>query len=281
MNYSPKKILFKLFWGKKGVIDHPWIVFMENYICSYRHDPFSSDTKRSSPSIFLPAQKPFIGKIIRFSMTTTIFENIAQAVIDGDAPQVKQLTEEGLNQEIPPIDIINKGLIKGMDVVGEQFRMMEISVPEVLISARAMLTSMELLKPLLLQHDVKPKGIMILGTVKGDIHDIGKNLVAMLMEGAGFEVIDLGVDVSPLQFVEKIKESNPDIVGLSALLTITMQEMPEIIKAIEKAGLRAEVKIMVGGAPVTQEFCDSIGADAYGEDARDAVEKAQSLLGIG
>jgi 5-methyltetrahydrofolate--homocysteine methyltransferase len=214
-------------------------------------------------------------------MTATIFERIAQAVIDGDAPQVKQLTEEGLDQKIAPIDIINKGLIKGMDVVGEQFRIMEISVPEVLISARAMLTSMELLKPLLSAHDVKSKGTMIVGTVKGDIHDIGKNLVAMLMEGAGFEVIDLGVDVSPLQFVEEIKESHPDIVGLSALLTITMQEMPEIIKAIEKAGLRGQVKIMVGGSPVTQEFCDSIGADAYGEDARDAVEKAQSLLGIG
>jgi len=210
----------------------------------------------------------------------TLFDRIAQAVIDGDAPQVKQLTEEGLDQRIPPLDLINKGLIKGMDVVGEQFRNLEISVPEVLISARAMLTSMELLKPLLSKHDIKSRGTLIIGTVKGDIHDIGKNLVAMLMEGAGFEVIDLGVDVSPQQFVDEIKKSSPDIVGLSALLTITMQEMPEIIKAIEKAGLRTQVKIMVGGAPVTQDYCDSIGADAYGEDARDAVEKAQSLLGI-
>ncbi|MBU7044536.1 MAG: corrinoid protein [Theionarchaea archaeon] len=210
----------------------------------------------------------------------TIFEDIAQAVIHGDAPRVKQLTEEGLQKEIAPMKLINEGLIKGMDVVGEQFRKMEISVPEVLISARAMLTSMELLKPLLAKHDVKPRGTLVIGTVKGDIHDIGKNLVAMLMEGAGFEVIDLGVDVSPQQFVEEITQSRPDIVGLSALLTITMQEMPEIIRAIETAGLRSQVKIMIGGAPVTQDFCDSIRADAYGEDARDAVEKAQSLLHI-
>ncbi len=210
----------------------------------------------------------------------TIFEDIAQAVIHGDAPRVKQLTEEGLQKEIAPMKLINEGLIKGMDVVGEQFRKMEISVPEVLISARAMLTSMELLKPLLAKHDVKPRGTLVIGTVKGDIHDIGKNLVAMLMEGAGFEVIDLGVDVSPQQFVEEITQSHPDIVGLSALLTITMQEMPEIIRAIETAGLRSQVKIMIGGAPVTQDFCDSIRADAYGEDARDAVEKAQSLLHI-
>lgn len=210
----------------------------------------------------------------------TIFEDIAQAVIHGDAPRVKQLTEEGLQKEIPPMELINEGLIKGMDVVGEQFRKMEISVPEVLISARAMLTSMELLKPLLAKHDVKPRGTLVIGTVKGDIHDIGKNLVAMLMEGAGFEVIDLGVDVSPQQFVEEITQSRPNIVGLSALLTITMQEMPEIIRAIKKAGLRSQVKIMIGGAPVTQDFCDSIGADAYGENARDAVEKAQSLLHI-
>lgn len=206
--------------------------------------------------------------------------NISEALIEGDAPTVKELTEKALQEGVPPIDIINKGLVKGMDVVGEEFRKMEISVPEVLISARAMHTSLEILKPLLAEHDVKPSGTLIIGTVKGDIHDIGKNLVGMLMEGAGFKVIDLGVDVPASTFIQKIKEESPDIVGMSALLTVTMQEMGDIITAIKEAGLRDDVKILIGGAPVTQEFATSIGADGYGEDARDAVEKAKSLLNI-
>lgn len=210
----------------------------------------------------------------------TLLADIAEALIEGDAPRVKALTEDALAKGISPIDIVNAGLIKGMDVVGEQFRKMEISVPEVLISARAMHTSLEILKPLLSEQKVEPRGRFMIGTVKGDIHDIGKNLVGMLMEGAGFEVIDLGVDVSPEKFVEAVKNENPDIMGMSALLTITMQEMEEIIEAVEDAGLRPHVKIMVGGAPVTQEFADKIGADAYGEDARDAVEKAKALLKV-
>lgn len=209
-----------------------------------------------------------------------LLADIAEALIEGNAPRVKALTEEALTKGISPLEIVNSGLIKGMDVVGEQFRKMEISVPEVLISARAMHTSLEILKPLLSEQKVEPRGIFMIGTVKGDIHDIGKNLVGMLMEGAGFEVIDLGVDVPPEKFVEAVRNENPDIVGMSALLTITMQEMEEIIEAIEEAELRTEVKIMVGGAPLTQEFADRIGADAYGEDARDAVEKAKTLLGI-
>ncbi|MGC1122273.1 MAG: corrinoid protein [Candidatus Methanofastidiosia archaeon] len=207
-------------------------------------------------------------------------DRIAEALIEGNAPQVKRLTEEALSSGVDPLDIINKGLIKGMDVVGTKFRTMEISVPEVLISARAMHTSLEILKPLLSEHEVESKATFMIGTVKGDIHDIGKNLVGMLMEGAGFEVIDLGVDVPANTFVQKIEEHHPDIVGMSALLTITMQEMETIIKAIQKKGLRTQVKVMVGGAPVTQEFADKIGADAFGEDARDAVEKAKLLLGI-
>lgn len=205
---------------------------------------------------------------------------ITEALIEGNAPRVKLLTEKALEENVSPIQIINRGLIKGMDVVGEKFRKMEISVPEVLISARAMHTGLEILKPLLSEHEVEPCGRFMIGTVKGDIHDIGKNLVSMLMEGAGFEVLDLGVDVSPDTFVEEVKKENPDIVGMSALLTVTMQEMKDIINALEREGLRNTVKIMVGGAPVTQEFSDSIGADAYGEDARDAVEKAKILLGI-
>lgn len=205
---------------------------------------------------------------------------IAEALIEGDAPHVKHLTETALKAGTSPLDIVNQGLIKGMDVVGEKFRKMEISVPEVLISARAMHTSLEILKPLLSEHGIEARGTFMIGTVKGDIHDIGKNLVGMLMEGAGFNVIDLGVDLSALTFVDKIREHNPDIVGMSALLTVTMQEMEDIIKAIEAEGLRDSVKIMVGGAPVTQDFADKIGADAYGEDARDAVEKAKALLGI-
>lgn len=209
-----------------------------------------------------------------------ILADITEAIIDGNAPRVKSLTEKALDQNISPIHIVNRGLIKGMDVVGEKFRKMEVSVPEVLISARAMHTSLEILKPLLSEHDVEPRGRFMIGTVKGDIHDIGKNLVSMLMEGAGFEVIDLGVDVAPQTFVEKVKTESPDIVGMSALLTVTMQEMEDIIEALHRAGVRTRVKIMVGGAPVTQEFSDKIGADAYGEDARDAVEKAKALLGI-
>lgn len=210
----------------------------------------------------------------------SILADIADALIEGNAPRVKLLTEQALGQEIGPLDIVNTGLVKGMDVVGERFRKMEISVPEVLISARAMHTALEILKPLLSEHKIASRGVFVIGTVKGDIHDIGKNLVGMLMEGAGFEVIDLGVDVPAEAFIEEVEKRDVDILGLSALLTVTMQEMREIIKAIEKKGLRGKVKIMVGGAPVTQEFSDSIGADAYGEDARDAVEKAKALLGI-
>ncbi|MGD2250814.1 MAG: corrinoid protein [Candidatus Methanofastidiosia archaeon] len=208
------------------------------------------------------------------------FTNISEALIEGNAPTVKELTKKALQEGVAPIDIVNKGLVKGMDVVGEKFSKLEISVPEVLISARAMHTSLEILKPLLSERDVEPRGTLVIGTVKGDIHDIGKNLVGMLMEGAGFKIIDLGVDVPAAAFVEKIKEESPDIVGMSALLTVTMQEMRDIIKAIEDAGLRENVKIMVGGAPVTQEFADSIGADGFGADARDAVEKAKLLLNI-
>ncbi len=208
----------------------------------------------------------------------SILTDIAEALIDGDAPRIKSLTVEALEKGITPLECVNQ-LIKGMDTVGEKFRDMEISIPEVLISARAMYTSLEVLKPLLSEHETV-KGTFMIGTVKGDIHDIGKNLVGMFMEGAGFRVIDLGVDVPEEKFVEAIRRENPDIVGMSALLTVTMQEMETVIKAIERAGLRQKVKIMVGGAPVTQEFSDTIGADAYGKDARDAVEKAKILLGI-
>lgn len=208
-----------------------------------------------------------------------ILHDIAQALIEGDTPRVKSLTEKALEQKIPPIDVVNLGLIKGMDIIGKKFKDMEISIPEVFSSARAMYTGLEVLRPFLSHHQVH-RGTFMIGTVKGDIHDIGKNLVAMLMEGAGFTVIDLGIDVPAEKFVEAIEKENPDIVGMSALLTVTMQEMESVIKAIEEAGLRKKVKIMIGGAPVTQEFADKIGADAYGEDARDAVEKARYLLGI-
>jgi 5-methyltetrahydrofolate--homocysteine methyltransferase len=210
----------------------------------------------------------------------TIFAEIAEALIEGNAPQVKLLAEKALEQGRSPIDIVNLGMIKGMDVVGEKFKEMEISVPEVLISARAMHTGLEIVKPLLSKREIESRAVFMIGTVKGDIHEIGKNLVSMLMEGAGFTVIDLGVDVSAKTFIEEIREKNPDIVGMSALLTITMQEMEDIITGIKKAGLRENVKIMIGGAPVTQEFADRIGADGYGEDGRDAVKKAKALLGM-
>ena len=209
-----------------------------------------------------------------------MLDEISKALVDGNMPEVKRLTEEVLRSGIRPVVIVNKGLIPGMDVVGIRFKKKEISVPEVLMSARAMHASLEILKPLLSRSDMEPLGIIAIGTVKGDIHDIGKNLVGMMLEGAGFHVIDMGIDVPSEMFVEIVRKKKPDILGLSALLNVTLSSMKDTVEALENAGVKGNVKVMVGGAPVTQEFADEIRADAYAGDAREAVLKAKEILGV-
>ena len=206
-------------------------------------------------------------------------EEIAAAVEAGKAKIIGGLVEDAIKQGCDPLEILNKGMIDAMGVVGEKFRNNEIFVPEMLVAARAMKKGVEVLKPHLAGDSSATIGKYIIGTVAGDLHDIGKNLVAMMIESAGFEVIDLGVDVPAEKFVEAIK-ANPDckIVGLSALLTTTMPAMKEAVAAIIDAGLKSQVKIMVGGAPITQEFADEIGADAYTPDAASAAQKAKELV---
>jgi 5-methyltetrahydrofolate--homocysteine methyltransferase len=203
---------------------------------------------------------------------------LAEAVINGKREDAVALTQEALDASTGAAAIVNEGLIKGMNVVGERFKNNEFYVPEVLIAARAMKAAMELVQPLLAESGVEPVGRVAIGTVKGDLHDIGKNLVAMMLEGAGFEVIDLGVDVAPDGFVEAVNERNANVIGLSALLTTTMPSMKDTISALDEAGVRGKVRIMIGGAPVTQNYADEIGADGYAPDAASAVDTAKELL---
>jgi len=205
---------------------------------------------------------------------------MAASLIEGDAPSVKELTEKALAEGIEPARIVNEGLIPGMSEVGRRFKAGEFYLPEVLIAARAMHAGLDIVKPLFSRYDFKPVGTVVLGTVKGDLHDIGKNLVGMMLEGAGFEVIDLGVDVSPDKFVEAVKERRSHVVAMSALLTTTMPSMKATIEALKEAGLQGEVKVLVGGAPLTQRYADEIRADGYAPDAASAVDKARELLGI-
>ena len=209
-----------------------------------------------------------------------VLQEMADALIAGNANKVKELTEKALAEGIPAGQIIRDGLIPGMAVIGERFKKNEIYVPEVLIAARAMQAGLGIVKPLLSEAEAAEKlGTVCIGTVKGDLHDIGKNLVAMMLEGAGFEVIDLGVDVPPEKFVEAVKEHNANYVALSALLSTTMVNMKETIQALTDAGLRDSVKVLVGGAPVTQSFADDIGADGYAPDSGTAVDIAKKLIG--
>lgn len=203
---------------------------------------------------------------------------MSTAIIEGDMGAMPDLTREALNEGHSAKQILDNGLMPGMDHVGVEFKAGNMFVPEVLRSARAMQASMEILKPLLAESGEKMVGKMLLGTVKGDLHDIGKNLVAMMCEGAGFEVKDLGKDIAPEQFVQAVKEYEPDIVGMSALLTTTMRTMEHTIKALEEAGVRDRVKIMVGGAPVTQAFAEQIGADGYASNAAAASEMAKKFV---
>jgi 5-methyltetrahydrofolate--homocysteine methyltransferase len=210
-----------------------------------------------------------------------VLSKLSTAVIEGNVGEMGSLTQQALGEGMPAQQVLNEGLMPGMDHVGVEFRAGNMFVPEVLRSAKSMQASMDILKPLLAQADVKMAGKVLLGTVKGDLHDIGKNLVAMMCEGAGFEVIDLGKDVDPETFVQAVKEHEPEIVGMSALLTTTMRSMESTIKAIEEAGLRDKVKIMIGGAPVTKEFSEQIGADGYAANASTAAEMAKKFAGIG
>lgn len=206
-------------------------------------------------------------------------EALAQAIINGKAPDAKEITEKALAEGMNPGDILNNGLVAGMNVVGAKFKNNEFYVPEVLIAARAMKMAMEVLRPKLASSGIEAKGKVAIGTVSGDLHDIGKNLVAMMLEGAGFEIMDLGVDVKPQTFVQAVKDG-ADIVALSALLTTTMPAMKETIEAIKSEGVRDQISIMIGGAPVTQNYADEINADGYAPDAASAVDKAKELLKI-
>jgi 5-methyltetrahydrofolate--homocysteine methyltransferase len=208
-----------------------------------------------------------------------VLGNIAQTLIDGNIGKVVSLTKEALDGGISPQQILDKGLLAGMDVVGQRFKAEEMFIPEVLRCAKCMHGAMEILRPLLAETGVESIGTFVIGTVKGDLHDIGKNLVGMMFEGAGFNVVDLGIDREPQAFVDAVKEHKAKIVGLSALLTTTMPMMGETVKAIKEAGIRDQVKIMVGEDPVTASFAEKIGADAYASNAASAVEKARALLG--
>jgi len=207
-----------------------------------------------------------------------ILREISENVERGNSAAVKELTNKALSDRIPIEEILNKGLIKGMDAVGVKFKKNEIFIPEVLISTRAMKAGMDILNPFLEDSPRKKRAKIVIGTVKGDLHDIGKKIVDMILESEGYEIIDLGIDVSKAKFVRAIKKERPDVVGMSALLTTTMIYMREIVEAIEKAGLRQKVKIAVGGGPVTQTFADEIGADGYAQDAYAAAELVNKLL---
>jgi len=203
---------------------------------------------------------------------------IHTAVLEGNAVEAEARVRDALKRGIAPGRILDDGLIPAMRVVGDQFERGELYIPEMLVAARAMQAGLAVLKPHLSQAGVKAKGKMVIGTAQGDLHDIGKNLVAMMLEGAGFEVVDLGIDVSADRFVEAVRDHAPQLVGISALLTTTMGTMKSVVKSIESSGLRDKVKIMVGGAPVTEAFSRRIGADGYAPDAGRAVMVAQSLL---
>lgn len=209
---------------------------------------------------------------------TEHFDAITNAIISGLHKEIVALVEKALQKDEDPNDIVNQAMIPAMDTVGNKFSNHEIFVPEMLAAAYTMNKGLDIIKPILLQSGVKPRGTIIMCTVKGDLHDIGKNLVTMMLKGAGFNVIDLGVDMSVDNLVEKVKEIKPDVLGLSALLTTTMSEMSKVIKTLETNGLRHDVRVMVGGAPVDEFFSKKIGADAYGRDAAHAVEIARGFI---
>lgn len=201
---------------------------------------------------------------------------LSDAIIRGDQSSAVKITKEAIDGGVSPAEILNNGLVAGMSVIGERFKKNEVYIPEVLIAARAMKSAMEILQPSLTATGVKPIGTVVIGTVQGDLHDIGKNLVAMMLKGAGFSVIDLGVDCSAEKFIAAVSEHKANLIAMSALLTTTMPAMEKGIKAIKDAGVKA--KVMIGGAPVTQGYADKIGADGYSADAASAVDLAKKLM---
>ncbi len=205
---------------------------------------------------------------------------ISRAVESGDDKEATALVKEALAEGMSALDILDKGLVPGIQALGKLFKDGQVYLPEVLISCRAMNAGVRELKPYLGETDVHTKGTIVLGTVEGDLHDIGKNLTKLMLESNGFSVEDLGVDVSAASFVKAARERNADIVGMSALLTITMIYMPDVIKALGEAGLREKVKVMIGGAPITREFADEIGAEGFAEDCASAVDEATRLMGL-
>ncbi len=209
---------------------------------------------------------------------TDILEKMAGALIAGNVEETRKLAQQALDCGAKAKEVLEKGLLPGMDTVGQRFKLCEMFIPEVLRSAKSMHGAMDLLRPLLSENEAAGSGTVVIGTVAGDLHDIGKNLVAMLLEGAGFKVMDLGTNVKPQTFVDAAKAHNPAILAMSALLTTTMPKMKETIDALREASIRDKVKIMVGGAPVTEDFAKKIGADGYGPNAAVAAEKAKALL---
>ena len=209
---------------------------------------------------------------------SAILQEISEKIQKGKTKDIKALVPKALEEGISASDILNDGLLAGMNIVGVKFKNNEVFVPEVLIAARAMKAGTDLLRPYLISADISAKGTVILGTVRGDFHDIGKNLVKMMMEGQGLDVIDLGVDVAPEAFVAAAKEHNADLIACSALLTTTMDEMKNVVELCKAEGIREKVKIMIGGAPITDAYCAEIGADLYTSDAASAAEQAAFLL---
>jgi corrinoid protein of di/trimethylamine methyltransferase len=207
-------------------------------------------------------------------------KKLYNAVLNGDLKTAVAATKDALAEGIDPIELISVHMVPAMSEVGRRYECEEYFVPELLLAARAMKGSLELIRPLLAARGVEPAGRVVIGTVKGDLHDIGKNLVASLLEGGGFEVVDLGSDVAPEKFVRAVKDGNANIVCLSALLTVTMPAMKATMEALKNAGVRDRIKVMIGGAPVTQQYADEIGADGYGENASVAVNLARRLVGI-
>jgi len=207
------------------------------------------------------------------------YEQLNEGVIKGNAKLVVEATKAALASGAEPLEIINRGLVAGITIVGQRFRACEMYIPEVLMSAKAMAAGVDLVKPLLTGKEMLSKGKLLIGTVKGDLHDIGKNLVGLMMESSGYEVVSLGVDISPEKFAEAVREHKPQLLGLSALLTTTMLAMKDTIEGLKEAGLRDSVKVMIGGAPVTADFATEIGADGYAPDAASATELAGKLLG--
>ena len=208
-----------------------------------------------------------------------LLKQLSEVLQQGDHQRVAGLTREAIDQNTPAVSILDDGLIAGMDVIGDRFRRHEIFLPEVLMAAKAMYSGLELLKPLLIKDGIPSQGKVVIGSVQGDMHDIGKNLVGIMLTGAGFEVIDLGNDVAPERFVETASSEGAPVIGMSALLTTTMSVMKQVVELTRERGLSDRVKIIVGGAPVSKQFAEEIGADSYGFDAANAVDRIKALIG--